>query len=245
MTRPDRPSWQLPPGVSRGLWDYVHASHIADDYDEYFAFNSLFETDGAILRRQFDPPGLVADLGCGTGRALVHVVLRRRGMTPRFLPPVSVVFAGARDRYVAALTRFRESGIDGVAAWIEHFAAAVLRSARLARAYVTAVRELQERWRGQLRAAGPGRMPRADAAAWAVIDLLPAHPLISAPVATAVTGRAKSRVYEGIEQLVAAGVLLPLSSGRRNRWWEADGLLDLVAQLEDGTPPVAPSEGEA
>ena len=74
MTRPDRPTWQLPPGVSRGLWDYVHTPHIADDYDDYFAFNSLFETDGAILRRQFDRPGLVADLGCGTGRALVPLV---------------------------------------------------------------------------------------------------------------------------------------------------------------------------
>jgi len=71
MTHPDRPTWQLPPGVSRGLWDYVHAPHIAGDYDEYFAFNSLFDTDEAVLRRQFQPPGLVADLGCGTGRALV------------------------------------------------------------------------------------------------------------------------------------------------------------------------------
>ena len=74
MTRPDRPTWQLPPGVSRGLWDYIHAPHIADDYDDYFAFNSLFETDEAVLRRQFPTPGLVADLGSGTGRALVPLM---------------------------------------------------------------------------------------------------------------------------------------------------------------------------
>ena len=74
MTTPARPTWQLPPGVSRGLWDYINAPHIADDYDDYFAFNSLFETDGAALRRHFTTPGLVADLGCGTGRALVPLV---------------------------------------------------------------------------------------------------------------------------------------------------------------------------
>jgi SAM-dependent methyltransferase len=74
MSAADRPSWQLPPGVSRGLWDYVHAPHIADDYDDYFALNSLFETDGAVLRRHFTKPGLIADLGCGTGRALVPLV---------------------------------------------------------------------------------------------------------------------------------------------------------------------------
>ncbi|MDE3174224.1 MAG: Fic family protein [Gemmatimonadota bacterium] len=167
-----------------------------------------------------------------TGRALVHVVLHRRGIAPRFLPPISVVFAGSRDRYIAGLTAFRG---DGVAAWIEHFAAATVKAARLARAYIDAVRAMQERWRQQLRATDTA--PRADAAAWTIIDLLPAHPMISAPVATAVTGRARGRIYEAIEQLVTAGVLLPLSAGRRNRWWEAVGLLDLIGQVEAGEVP--------
>lgn len=81
-------------------------------------------------------------------------------------------------------------------------------------------------------------MPYADAAAWAIIDLLPAHPMISAPVAAAATDGAKSGVYEGNDQLMAAGVLRPLSSGQRNRWWEAAGLLDLITQLESGQPPL-------
>jgi len=124
---------------------------------------------------------------------------------------------------------------DAVSAWIEHFAGATVRAARLARAHVVPVRALQERWREQLRAAHSA--PRADAAAWAIIDLLPAHPVISAPVVTAITNRAKGRIYEGVEQLVSAGVLLPLSPGRRNRWWEAAGLLELIAQLEAGHLP--------
>jgi len=186
----------------------------------------------ALVHAQFETIHPFDDGNGRTGRALVHVVLRRRGLAPRFLPPVSVVFAGAKDRYIAGLTLFRE---DGVAEWLEHFAAATARAARLARAYVDAVRALQERWRDRLRE--PKRAPRADAAAWAIIDLLPAHPMISAAVATAVTARAKSRVYEAIEQLVDAGVLVPLSGGRRNRWWEAAGLLDLVARLEAGQLP--------
>lgn len=82
-------------------------------------------------------------------------------------------------------------------------------------------------------------MPRADAVAWQIIDLLPAHPMVSAPVIAVVTGRAKSRVYEGVEQLVGAGVLLPLSTGKRNRWWEAAGLLELIGRLEAGEVPAA------
>jgi Fic family protein len=188
----------------------------------------------ALVHAQFETVHPFDDGNGRTGRALVHVVLRRRGIAPRFLPPISVVFASAKDRYIGALTRFRG---DGVADWIEHFASATIRAARLARAYVTAVGDLQERWREQLRAtANP---PRAGAAPWAIIGVLPAHPMISGPVAAAVTSRAKSRIYEAIEQLVGAGVLFPLSEGKRNRWWEAVGLLDLVARLESGELPQA------
>ena len=189
-----------------------------------------------LLHAQFETIHPFDDGNGRTGRALVHVVFRRRGLTPRFLPPISVVFAGARERYIAGLSRFRFED-DGVSQWIEHFAAATVRAARLARAYVMAVSALQERWREQLRATKSA--PRADAAAWAMIDLLPAHPMISAPVAAAVSGRAKSRVYEAIEQLVAAGVLVPLSEGKRNRWWESAGLLDLIGRLEAGELPAS------
>ncbi len=188
----------------------------------------------ALVHAQFETIHPFDDGNGRTGRALVHVVLRRRGIAPRFLPPVSVVFAGAKDRYIAGLTQFRA---DGVAEWLEYFAAAMLRAARLARAYIVAVGDLQGRWREHLRVT-PGA-PRADAAAWAILELLPAHPMISAPVATAVTGRAKGRVYEAIEQLVGAGVLLLLSEGKRNRWWEAAGLLDLIGSLEAGELPPA------
>jgi SAM-dependent methyltransferase len=69
-----RPDWRLPAGVARGSWDYFRSASIAEDYDAYFACNSLFETDVAVLQEHFAKPGLVADLGCGTGRALTPLV---------------------------------------------------------------------------------------------------------------------------------------------------------------------------
>ncbi len=70
--RKARPSWRLPEGVPPGLWDYAQSPLVADDYDEYFAFNSLFEFDEEVIRsRLAERVGVVADLGCGTGRALV------------------------------------------------------------------------------------------------------------------------------------------------------------------------------
>ncbi|MBC8352631.1 MAG: methyltransferase domain-containing protein [Planctomycetes bacterium] len=70
------PQWQLPPGITRGLWEYVNSDAVAYHYDEYFSHNQLFEFDERIVieelsRRKIPAGAVVADLGCGTGRALV------------------------------------------------------------------------------------------------------------------------------------------------------------------------------
>ena len=186
----------------------------------------------ALVHAQFETIHPFADGNGRTGRALVQVIFKRRQLAADYLPPISVVLATARDRYVAGLTKFRG---DAVAAWVEQFAEATARATWLAHAYVVAVRTLQERWRTQL-GTSPGA-PRRDAAAWAILDVLPAHPVLTAPAATAATQRATRSIYDAIEKLVAAGVLRPLSATRRNRAWEAAGLLDLMAGLESGVMP--------
>jgi SAM-dependent methyltransferase len=63
--------WQLPPGVNRGLWDYIHDPAIARAYDDHLAACPLLEVDRQFVARHFSPPGRLLDLGCGTGRLLV------------------------------------------------------------------------------------------------------------------------------------------------------------------------------
>ena len=81
---------------------------------------------------------------------------------------------------------------------------------------------------------GKDRNPRSDAAVWATIDVLPAHPIVTVPVAVAATKRTKPAVANAITELEAAGVLEKLGESKRNRAWEAVGLLDLVVGLESG-----------
>lgn len=183
----------------------------------------------ALVHAQFETIHPFADGNGRTGRALIHVVLRRRRIAPEYLPPVSVVLAGAKARYIDGLTAFRG---DDVAAWIEHFAGAAARAARLAQTYIGDVEALMAEWRARL-SASPSA-PRAGAAAWSVIDVLPANPMITGPVAIAATGRARAAVYQAIDQLEGAGVLIPLSPSRRNRVYEAAGLLDIIAGLDGG-----------
>lgn len=73
---PPRPDWNLPSGVTRALWEYATADHIATEYDEYFAYNQLFQFDEGVLLRHFTEPGRLVDLGCGTGRLLMPFARR-------------------------------------------------------------------------------------------------------------------------------------------------------------------------
>lgn len=182
----------------------------------------------AVAHAQFETVHPFTDGNGRTGRALVQVLLRRRGLAPTFVPPISVVLARRRDRYIEGLTLFRE---DRLTEWLTIFAAATTEAARLANHYRGRVADLQNMWRERLRAHSA---PRADAAAWAVIDALPAHPIVTVAVGVAATGRTRPAVNNGIAELEEAGILIPLGTSKRNRAWEADGLLDLVAGLEAG-----------
>jgi SAM-dependent methyltransferase len=70
------PDWQLPPGVDRGLWDYLHSAAVARDYDSGLAGSTLFEIDLRFAEKHLLAPGRLIDLGCGTGRLLVPFAAR-------------------------------------------------------------------------------------------------------------------------------------------------------------------------
>ncbi len=182
----------------------------------------------AIAHAQFETIHPFEDGNGRVGRALVQVLLRRRGLAPAFVPPISVVLARNKSRYIRGLTLFRE---DRVAEWLGIFASAAAQAATLAIRYADRGAELQDRWRKQLREA---TSPRADSAAWTIIDVLPAYPVLTVAVAVTAAKRTKPAVNHAIRELVNAGVLNPVSESKRNRAWEAVGLLDLIVQLQEG-----------
>lgn len=64
----------------------------------------------ALVHAQFETIHPFADGNGRTGRALIHVVLRRRGLVERAAPPISLVLATESDQYVAGLTAYRYIG---------------------------------------------------------------------------------------------------------------------------------------
>ncbi|HEY7311715.1 MAG TPA: methyltransferase domain-containing protein [Gemmataceae bacterium] len=71
MPKPPPADWQLPPGVNRGLWDYLHDPGIARGYDAGLAGTPLFDIDQRFVQEHCPQPGRLLDLGCGTGRLLL------------------------------------------------------------------------------------------------------------------------------------------------------------------------------
>ena len=169
-----------------------------------------------------------------TGRVLMQVILRRRGLAPAYVPPISVVLARDKERYIKGLTAYRN---DRVREWIEVFSLAATEASKLAETYLDQVTALQEEWRARLR---EKVNPRSDAAAWSLIEVLPGHPVVTLPVGVAATGKSKPAVNGAIADLAAAEILRPLSESQRNRAWEATELLDLIVDLEEGVDPSDP-----
>ena len=70
------PDWQLPPGVDRGLWDYLHSRDMVAGYDRQMAASPLAAADVRFCEEWFPTPGRLIDLGCGTGRLGRHFAVR-------------------------------------------------------------------------------------------------------------------------------------------------------------------------
>ena len=188
----------------------------------------------AIAHAQFETIHPFADGNGRTGRALIHVILRRRGLAPRFVPPISLVLATWADDYIAGLTAYRHVGApdhpgrsEGAAIWLRTFASAAHRSCTDAESYASKIEALDAEWRERL-----GRV-RANSAAELLLDLLPGVPVITVDSGARLIGRSGMRTGEAVNRLEAAGVLRQRNVGRqRYRVFEAAAVVDLFTGLE-------------
>jgi SAM-dependent methyltransferase len=93
---PTPADWQLPPGVDRALWHYLHDPALANSCDAALAGTPLLALDLDFVRRHCDPPGRLIDLGSGTGRAAVPLARLGHRVLGVDLSPEMLRVAGAR-----------------------------------------------------------------------------------------------------------------------------------------------------
>ncbi|MDP9024565.1 MAG: Fic family protein [Candidatus Eremiobacteraeota bacterium] len=187
----------------------------------------------AIAHAQFETIHPFVDGNGRVGRALIHMVLRRRGLARRVVPPVSLVLATRAEEYVNALTATRYSGDEtseaaarSINAWVSLFSSACIRAARDAESFEMRVAELQRQWRERL-----GTV-RSHSAVSALIDALPGAPILTVKTAAELTRRSPNSINEAISRLVDAGILRPTNSYARNRTFESCELIEAFIDLE-------------
>jgi Fic family protein len=187
----------------------------------------------AIAHAQFETIHPFADGNGRTGRGLVHLVLRRRGLVTRVLPPISLVLATWAEDYVSGLTATRYRGrATGAAAhaglnlWTGRFAGACIRAVADASSFEERVRQIQQRWRTQL-----GRV-RGGSATDLLIHWLPGAPILTVNGAADLIGRSFPQTSEAVTRLTGAGILSQVTVGKRNRVFEAKEIIDAFTDLE-------------
>ena len=187
----------------------------------------------ALAHAQFETIHPFVDGNGRTGRAIIHLILRRRGLADRVLAPVSLVLATLARDYVGGLTATRYVGsaesdeaISGENRWIATFASACTRAVRDAAGFESRVAELEYEWRTRL-----GRV-RASSGTDLLLRRLPGAPVLTADSAATLIGRTFKPANDAIQRLVQAGILHQITIGRRNRAYEAPDIIDAFTDLE-------------
>ncbi|RBO88948.1 Fic family protein [Nocardia puris] len=187
----------------------------------------------AIAHAQFETIHPFVDGNGRTGRALIHMVLRRRGTVARVVAPVSLILATWSDSYIDGLTRYRHLGppdspqaAEGVDVWVARFAAACARAAEDAITFERGSAELQQSWRARLAPV------RASSAVDLLLGKLVGAPILTVATAATLIGRSFPTTNAAIERLAGAGVLRQLTVGRRNRAFEVPEVIEAFTALE-------------
>jgi Fic family protein len=188
----------------------------------------------AIAHAQFETIHPFEDGNGRTGRALIHVILRRRGLIQRVTPPVSLVLATRSQAYIAGLEAMRYDGTpDSVAAkqgadlWVSTFSGACTQAIADSIEFEGTMDSLQAAWRKKV-----GKIRRGSAT-----ELL-LQATIGAPVMTVQSAAVQIRrsfpqTNHAIARLVDAGVLTQVLVGKqRERIFEAKAIIDAFRDLE-------------
>jgi len=187
----------------------------------------------AIAHAQFETIHPFADGNGRTGRALIHIILRRRRLAPAFVPPIRLVLATWSDDYISGLTAFRHlhpagSSERSTAAhtWLRTFAATTLRACSHAQTYASRMDELVNGWRASL-----GTVRRGSALDL-LLGALPGVPLITVNSAARLIKRSDVAAGAAVNRLIEAGILTQRNIGKqRYRIFEAPALFDLFTSL--------------
>lgn len=217
--------------------------HMADlvDYINGAAHAPLIQA--ALVHAQFETIHPFTDGNGRVGRALIHTVLARRGLTERAVLPISLVLATLRDRYVTGLTDYRHTAPASSAeastaanVWLETFVGAAEIAVEQSEVLMTRIDALRGQWRDRLNAlrvaTGVRPTPRADSAVARLLTQLPEAPVVTATTLAKILDVSFPAASAALEELREAEILTTTSIERGAKAYIAREVLDLITVSE-------------
>jgi Fic family protein len=172
----------------------------------------------ALVHAQFETIHPFPDGNGRTGRALVHAILRRSGVTRNVTVPVSAGLLTDTNGYFDALTAFRAGDPNPIVILMASASFAAIANGRI---LVDDLNTARERWIAKIDA-------RRDAVVWKIVDLLLRQPVVDSALVQRELDATSANAGRALRQLEEAGVIKEFSDKKRNRLWQAPEVLSAL-----------------
>ncbi len=191
-----------------------------------------------LVHAQFETIHPFTDGNGRVGRALIHTILTRRGLTTAAVLPVSMVLSTLRDDYVAGLTAYRHADPVGSERyhaareqWLDVFVRAVITASTQAASLVGDLGEMRADWDERLAGAraraGKKRSARSDSSTALIMRDLPATPILTSATVQRIHGVSRVAADRALDELQSAGILHSERHGGQ-RFFQARDVLNLI-----------------
>jgi Fic family protein len=199
-----------------------HHDHVPALMDDLVRFTGRTDlpplSQAAIAHAQFETIHPFPDGNGRTGRALVHAMLRDRGLTRNVTVPISAGLLTDTRSYFDTLTAYREGD---PAAIVERMAHASFAATVGGRQLVAELRAIRASWDDRIRV-------RRGSVAWRLADVLVRQPVVDAGTVAAELGVAPQNAQRAIAPLAEAGILTEFTGFARNRMWQSTEMLSAL-----------------
>ncbi|MGA9277962.1 Fic family protein [Ilumatobacter sp.] len=155
-----------------------------------------------VMHAHFETIHPFADGNGRVGRALVHALLRREGLTKAATLPISAGIVSQKHRYIEALTEYRMGDFVPI---VELGADAMFAALRNASHLFDDVVQMRSRWRERTESF------RSDALVHPIIDGLLSHPVVDTEVLEPILDASPASIRRALNDLVDGGVLEPIA----------------------------------
>lgn len=202
---------------------HTRVSALIDDLVAFMAREDIpVLAQAAIAHAQFETIHPFTDGNGRTGRALIHALLRGKGLIRHMTVPLSAGLLVDVEAYFKALTAYRAGDADAIVVQLAEAAFAGIRNGRT---LVTELNDIRRSWQERVHA-------RRGSNTWRVAELLFEYPVVNAHLIASKLGISAANVYRPLEPLLDAEVLTESTNRSRGRIWRSDevlGALDAFA----------------